>query len=168
VRWLLALVHAGRGELPRGLECARQALELARATGQSEQERECLRVLGALSARTGDHAQAEELLREAIALCGEHHDLYRHGLALIELGRAYESLETTGGPGPVAQALECYTRAAEMFEQLGAAYDLQIACEARARAHDRQSQSVRVPRRRGMTFSCISQPLEVEGAMFRR
>jgi tetratricopeptide (TPR) repeat protein len=167
VRWSLALVYAGRGDLAGGLECAAQALEMARASSHPEQERECLRVLGALSARAGDQAQAERLLRESIALCCEQHDAYRQGLALLELGRAHELQEPAGAPGLAARALECYTSAAELFEQLGAAYDLNIAREACDRTRARQAQRPH-SLRRGQTLICINLPREAEVSMIRR
>jgi tetratricopeptide (TPR) repeat protein len=136
LRWLWALLHSARGSPQLGLECAAQALDMARATGQLEQERESLRVLGSMRACCGEYTPAEALLREAIDLCRKQSDAYRQGLALLELGQLYERMSKAGQSGQVeAQALGAYDEAVQLFERLGAIYDLRIAQEARERAH---------------------------------
>jgi class 3 adenylate cyclase/tetratricopeptide (TPR) repeat protein len=126
--WLTALVWAARGDLPQGLEYAQQALQMARAAGLSELESECLRVLGMVRARAGDLIVAEALFYKSIAVCRQRNDVYRHGLALLELGRLYEHLSVLGqSEQSVTQALEAYRDAAELFKRLGANYDLEQA-----------------------------------------
>jgi len=130
-RWLTALVCAARGDLPQGLEYARQALGMARAAGLSELETECLRVLGLLRARVGDVLVAEALFYKSITVCRQRNDVYRHGQALLELGRLYEQLSARGRAEHAgSQALEAYREAAELFQQLGANYDLAQAQKA--------------------------------------
>jgi len=130
-RWLTALVWAARGDLRQGLECAQQALQMARAGGLSELESECLRVLGMVRARAGDVIVAEALFYKSIAVCRQRNDAYRHGLALLELGRLYEQLGAYGQSDQAGvQALQAYREAGELFERLGANYDLGQAQKA--------------------------------------
>jgi len=132
--WLTALVWAARGDLPQGLKCAQQALQLARAASLSELESECLRVLGMVRASAGDLIVAEALFYKSIAVCRQRNDVYRHGLALLELGRLYEQLSALGqSKQSSAQALEAYRDATELFKRLGANYDLDQAQTARDR-----------------------------------
>ena len=135
-RWLIALVWTARGDLSKGLECAQQALQMARAAGLSELESECLRVLGVVRVRSGDLTVAEALFYKSIAVCRQRNDVYRHGLALLELGRLYEQLSALGRSKQAGvQALEAYRDAAELFKRLGASYDFNQAQKAYDRLH---------------------------------
>ena len=129
-RWLWALVQAEQGDLQTGLESAEQALQMARAAGLTEAEADCRRVLGILHSRAGDYLEAETLLRESIDLWLQLNAPYGRGLALLELGRLYQHRSRAGDPARVewrAKALTALNKAAEQFEHLGAAYDLERA-----------------------------------------
>jgi len=129
-RWLLALIQAEQGDLQTGLESAEQALQMARAAGLTEAEADCRRVLGILHSRAGDYLEAETLLRESIDLWLQLNAPYGWGLALLELGRLYQHRARAGDPARVewrAKALTALNEAAEQFERLGAAYDLERA-----------------------------------------
>jgi class 3 adenylate cyclase/tetratricopeptide (TPR) repeat protein len=127
VHWLSALVAAARGQLPKALQNAREALALARAAEQPELVSECLRVLGSLRASAGDYMVAEALLYQSIAICRQRSDRYRHGLALLDLGRLYERQRPRGQTEQTELAIDTYRAAAELFRQLGAAHDLRVA-----------------------------------------
>jgi adenylate cyclase len=134
VRWLTALTCAARGELGKGLECARQALQMARAAALSELEAECLRVLGVLRMRAGDHMVAEALFYASITVSRRRNDIYRHGLTLLELGRLYEQpARLARSAGESAQASAAYAEAADLFARLGAAHELGLALAAAQR-----------------------------------
>jgi tetratricopeptide (TPR) repeat protein len=129
-RWILALVQAEQGHLETGLEFAQDALEMARTAGHVEGEADCLRVLGVLRSRTGQYDEAEAMLQDSVDLALKQDDPYRHGLALLELGRAYQSLAQIDQPswlGWRAKAVVALNQAAEKFYTLGAAYQLQLA-----------------------------------------
>jgi adenylate cyclase len=129
-RWILALAQAERGNYGAGLQTARQALQLAREGGFLDLETDCLRTLGVLQTRTGEWLQAEIHFRESIERCLQQNDPYRRGQALYELGRMYQSLSHTGdlsGAEWQAKGLQALEEAAEQFERLGAARNLQAA-----------------------------------------
>jgi tetratricopeptide (TPR) repeat protein len=129
-RWILALVQAENDSLPLGLKTAKRALDMAQADGQTAKEIDCLRVLGVLQARAGESSEAEILLDQAIELSLAQSDPYRQAQALLELGRMYQSLAQTDHSAPDkwrAKALATLTEAAEQFEALGAAHDLDLA-----------------------------------------
>jgi tetratricopeptide (TPR) repeat protein len=139
VRWLTALTCAARGELAKGLECAQQALHMARVAELSELEAECLRVLGVLRMGAGDHMVAEALFYTSIAVSRRRNDLYRHGLTLLELGRLYERpARLARSAGEPAQACAAYADAASLFARLGAAHELGLAQAAVQRLTEQQ------------------------------
>ena len=83
-----------------------------------------------LRARAGETSEAEILLGQAIELSLAQSDPYRQAQALLELGRMYQSLAQTDYSAPDkwrAKALAILTQAAEQFEALGAAHDLDLA-----------------------------------------
>jgi hypothetical protein len=103
---------------------------MARETNFREGELDSLRVLGVLYARAGEYLEAEIRLHECVDLAHKHNDPYRHGQALLELGRTYQHLASVDAPAQTeykAQAVTTLTEAARKFEALGAAYDLQLA-----------------------------------------
>jgi hypothetical protein len=72
---------------------------------------------------------AESLLRESVDLCVQRNDPYRQGLALLELGRVYQRLAHASNLAQVewqTRAVATLEEAAEKFESLGAAYDLEM------------------------------------------
>lgn len=132
-RWLLALIEAEIGDPQKGLDYALYGLEMARATGLSEQETECLRVLGRLYTNTGQYLEAQSVLRTSIDLCRQRNDPYQQGLALFEIGCLYERLaiaDLNSRDEWQSLALAAYHGAAALFESLGAAYDLRLTQEA--------------------------------------
>jgi predicted ATPase/class 3 adenylate cyclase len=128
--WLLAQAQAGMGDLGAGLETAEQALETARKAGITEMEADCRRVLGVLHAQAGDYLEAESLLREAVSLYLQLDAPYGRGLALFELGRLYRTLANVSHTAREewrAKAAAVLGEATELFEYLGASYDLRLA-----------------------------------------
>ena len=90
-------------------------------------------MLGVLRGRAGDLVEGESLLRESVDLCVQANAPYGQGLALLELGRLYLRM----APSNVSDELEWHERtlrtleeAAEQFERLGAAYDLDLTRSA--------------------------------------
>ena len=139
-RWIIALSLA-ETDFPRGLSEAEAALHAAQAAGLTEQEADCRRVLGMLHTRAGNDLEAESLLRESVDISLQANAPYARGLALVELGKLYESVtrnQHTGREERNARALSVYHEAAEQFRQLGAAYDLR-AVEAAISALESQT-----------------------------
>lgn len=129
-RWILALVEAQSGDLNSGLKSAEQAWKLAGETGLQDLESDCLRVLGVLRARAGDLNRAEEDLCKSIELSIQQDDPYRKGMALLELGKLYLHLargDRSAGDEWRVKAHETLVEASAKFNELGAAYDLQLA-----------------------------------------
>ena len=129
-RWILALVQAEQGHLETGLEFAQDALEMARIAGHVEGEADCLRVLGVLRFRTGQYDEAEAMLQNSVDLAVSQNDPYRQGLALLELGHAYQALTQTDQSlqlGWRTKAVVVLNQAIEKFNSLGAAYQLHLA-----------------------------------------
>ncbi|MCA9971878.1 MAG: tetratricopeptide repeat protein, partial [Anaerolineales bacterium] len=130
-RSILALAQAETGDVAQGMETAVQGIELAKSLGLSDKEADNLRALGILCARSGDMLEAETRLRESAELCRQINDPYRHGLALVELGRLYQGFAgqtdadaRTNWPDKAQQVL---LEAAALFEGLGARHDLDRA-----------------------------------------
>ncbi|MDH3675651.1 MAG: tetratricopeptide repeat protein, partial [Anaerolineae bacterium] len=131
-RCCLALALAG-AELETSSGLAGQALELAQEAKLQAEEANCYRTLGILSGRTGKYDQAETYLGDAVELSAKQNDPYRQGLALFELGCLYLALTQAGDSSDTnwpAQAASTLNEAAEKFEALGAAYDLQATRQA--------------------------------------
>ena len=129
-RWVLALVQAEQEELEPGLTLASEALDMARQAGFVEGEVDCLRVLGVLKAKAGDHQKAQVRIQDSAQLAQQYNDPYRQGLALLELGRAYQALAQTDQPSRLGwrtKAVVTLNQAIEKFNALGAAYQLQLA-----------------------------------------
>jgi tetratricopeptide (TPR) repeat protein len=129
-RWVLALAQAEQGQLDPGLALAQEALEVARTAGFVEGEVDCLRVGGMIQFRTDRCEQAETMLQNSIELAQEQNDPYRQGLALIELGRIYQAQANSDQPGRLgwrAKAVVVLNQAGELFNSLGAAYQLHQA-----------------------------------------
>ena len=128
-RWILALIRAEAGELEKGLEMAEEALDKTRQTGLAEKESECLRALGILHRRGGHPTEAERRLQQSAELALSQADPYRHGLALLELGRLYQSLARTDHIKRASwrsKAEAALSDASQQFSSLGAAHDLSL------------------------------------------
>jgi class 3 adenylate cyclase/Flp pilus assembly protein TadD len=127
-RCCLALASAG-DKLETSLDVADQALKMAQEAKLLAEEANCYRALGILSGQAGRHAEAETYLRDSVDLSANQNDPYRQGLALLELGRLYLALaraddcSDTSWPDRASSTL---AEAAEKFDSLGAAYDLQL------------------------------------------
>lgn len=135
-RWILALVQAEQEDPQSGLVSADQALEVARAAGYADGEIDSLRVLGQLYGQIDQVAQAESFLDASLRLATAGNDPYRRGLALLESGRLYVTLagrNRTKQPAWQAKAAVALHQAIEIFESLGAAYDLRLARTALGR-----------------------------------
>jgi predicted ATPase/class 3 adenylate cyclase/Tfp pilus assembly protein PilF len=131
-QWIQALALAQLGGLKKGLQCATEALAVARQAGLSEAEASCRRVLGQLRAQSGDTLEAETLLRESVNLCIQANAAYERGLALLELGRLYAEIGTADGGIPAdwgERASSVIHESIGLFDSLGAVNDA-----ARARA----------------------------------
>ena len=129
-RWILALLQADQEDTQSALASAGQALEIARAAGYADGEIDSLRVLGDLHGRTDQVVQAEAFLGNSLKLAVAGNDPYRQGLALLESGRLYMTLaghDQTKQPAWQAKAAVALHQAIEIFESLGAAYDLRLA-----------------------------------------
>jgi class 3 adenylate cyclase/Tfp pilus assembly protein PilF len=127
-RCCLAVALAGT-ERETSLGLAGRALELAQEAKLQAEEANCYRTLGSLFRRAGRHDEAETYLRDSVELSAKQNDPYRHGLALLELGRLYLDLAQTDGSSNttlLARAASSLNEAADKFEALGAAYDLQV------------------------------------------
>jgi predicted ATPase/class 3 adenylate cyclase len=127
--WLLAQAQAGIGDLQIAAGTAQEALETARGAGLTELEADCHRVLGVLRAQAGDYLEAELLLHEALNLYLELDAPYGRGLALFELGRLYRTLANAGDSAQTEwrnKAVTVIGQATEIFEELGARYDLRL------------------------------------------
>jgi class 3 adenylate cyclase/tetratricopeptide (TPR) repeat protein len=132
-RWIMALIRAEAGELEKGLEMAREALDRTRQTGLAEKESECLRALGMLHRRGGHPTEAERSLQQSAELALSQTDPYRHGLALLELGRLYQSLARTDHINRAnwrSKAEAALSKASQQFSNLGAAHDLSLTQRA--------------------------------------
>jgi class 3 adenylate cyclase/tetratricopeptide (TPR) repeat protein len=125
-----ARIHAETGEFQPGFELASQVLQMAQASGLSEEEVDAYRILGILHTRSADYDRSERLLRQSLELAQQRRNPYQQGVALFELGRLYElqSREHSLHRDKFLQkAEEVLIGAIDAFEQLGAAYDLQMA-----------------------------------------
>jgi len=130
IRWTLALIQAEHGDMAKGIESAKQAIQMAQEAGLLELEAECRRVLGVLHGRAGEWVEAEHELQSSVALSAQGKDMYRQGLALHELGSLYEQrmhADARNCERWRAAAHEAHAKAVNLFEHLGAAYDLRAA-----------------------------------------
>jgi ATP/maltotriose-dependent transcriptional regulator MalT len=129
-RWVLASVQANQGQLDPGLALAQEALEMARTAGFMEGEIDCLRVVGILQFRAGRYDRARAMLQNSSELAQKQNDPYRQGLALLELGWIYQAQAQNDQPGRLgwqAKAVVAFNQAGELFNSLGAAYQLHLA-----------------------------------------
>ncbi|MGD2176738.1 MAG: tetratricopeptide repeat protein, partial [Anaerolineae bacterium] len=139
-RWLRALIEAETGDVQRGLESAEQALRAAEEAGLTEEVADCRRALGRLHGLAGNYREAETLLRESVHLGLQLDSPYAQAQALCELGHIYWRQATASGDDRrrcEEEALSVLEESAELFEQLGAAHDLQ---KARAAISDLDAQ----------------------------
>jgi tetratricopeptide (TPR) repeat protein len=130
IRWTLALLEAEHDDMAKGIESAKQAIQMAQEARLVELEAECRRVLGMLHRRAGEWVEAEHELQSSAALSAQGKDMYRQGLALHELGSLYEQrshADTKNCEQWCAAACEAFAGAVDLFEQLGAKYDLRAA-----------------------------------------
>ena len=158
-RWVLALVEAER-DLAPALRVAERAYAEAKDAGPLEQEADCCRVLGALHGRAGDSSKAVALLHESIDVSRRRSDPYRHGLALLELGRVYQRLVYPGNPAREqwqAKSIEALSQAVETFERLGATSDLKQARAALAAVRAGVAAGVTLPQA-GAPDTAAAQP----------
>lgn len=131
VRWMRALTLAAAGEQEGGEQLAAEALVMARSSGIAEQEVESLRALGHLQRLAGKQSAARETLTSLVAISEQRDDPYQHGLALLELGQLELDSDATGVEGR-AVARGILEQANQLFDQLGAAHELQIVTRALA------------------------------------
>jgi tetratricopeptide (TPR) repeat protein len=124
-----ARIHAQTGALQAGFELASQVLQMAQASGLSEEEVDAYRILGALYTHAADYGRAESLLQQSLELARERRNPYQQGVALLELGRLFE-MQARERPQQriklLHKAEDVLAGAIEAFERLGAAYDLQM------------------------------------------
>ena len=170
-RSILALTQAETENVETALESAERALALARQGGFQDLEGDCLLALGIVRARLGQWLEAETLFHESIEVCLQQQDPYRHGLALLEMGRMYQSLARTGdlaGAEWRAKAVQALNGAIERFERLGAARDLKLAQAAlqESQASMAMEVPVRVPEgewhRAAILWLTVSAPPETD------
>lgn len=125
-----ARIHAQTGALQAGFELASQVLQMAQASGLSEEEVDAYRILGALHTHAADYGRAKSVLQQSLELARQRRNPYQQGVALLELGRLYE-MQARQRPRQrikfLHKAEDVLAGAIEAFERLGAAYDLQMA-----------------------------------------
>ncbi len=129
-RWILAMVQAECGDLPKGLQTAMQAWHLARIGGYNDEKIDCLRIVGLLLARGGDFNEAEQSLQVSLDLSREQSDPYRQGLALLELGRVFLNHLEKVAPELVRlrnKAINYFREAITIFQNLGSEHNLRQA-----------------------------------------
>ena len=128
-RLLQAQVQAERGHLQEAISLSAEVLQQAHSAGLLEEEADSHRVAGLLRARIGDWKEAESELRESFTLSVQHNYPYRKGQALLELGHLYQrwgrQSAATLADGH-EKARQAYHDAREIFDKLGATYDLQM------------------------------------------
>ncbi|MEZ4834007.1 MAG: tetratricopeptide repeat protein [Caldilineaceae bacterium] len=123
-----ASIHAETGAMQAAFELASQVLQMAQASGLSEEEVEAYRALGRLHRLTGEYMKAESLLRQSLDLSRQRRIPYQEGLALLELGLLYQVQfqERQWRRNELTyKAEEVLVQATEAFERLGAQHDLQ-------------------------------------------
>ncbi len=131
-RWVLALIQTETDQLQAAQQSAEEALEMARSAGLLEREIECLRVLGVVQTRSKKFDEAELSLRQSVELAIDQNHPYLQGQALYELGRLYLTLSQMDEPAAnewQAKARASQSEAANLFQSLGAAHDLQLTEE---------------------------------------
>jgi class 3 adenylate cyclase/tetratricopeptide (TPR) repeat protein len=131
-RWILAFIQAETNQLQAALQTINEALDMARSAGLLEREIECLRVLGVVQTRNKIFDEAEVSLRRSAELTITQNHPYLQGQALYELGRLYLQVYRENKSDSVAwraKALENLGEAANVFDTLGATYDLALVRE---------------------------------------
>ena len=129
-RWILAMVQAECGDLPKGLNTAMQAWHMARVGGYQDEKIDCLRIVGLLLARGGNFSEAEQSLQGSLDLSREQSDPYRQGLALLELGRVFLSHLEKEAPELVRlrdKAIKYFRESITIFQNLGSEHNLRQA-----------------------------------------
>ncbi len=125
-----ARIHAQTGAIHAGFELASQVLQMAQASGLSEEEVEAYRVLGRLHTRSNEYMKAESQLRQSLEAARQRRNPYQEGQALLEMGLLYQAqLKSRQWHRAelVNKAEQVLGDAIEAFERLGAKHDLQIA-----------------------------------------
>lgn len=119
--WLKSMIESARGSVDAGMKTASDALRAARESQCVESQGDCYRALAYAQRRSKKYEEAERMLREAITLADQTGDLYRRGLALLDLGEMYQE---DGRSDPARRSV---AEAAQLFATLGARFDLERA-----------------------------------------
>ncbi len=127
LRWMRAWLRAEQGELDAAAALAQEALDLAQETGMQEEQIDCHRTLGRICALQDRFVDAEQELRRSITLAQQRKDALREGQGWLELARLYRQAVREDNPERWEwhrHALQAGVRAQELFQALGAAYEL--------------------------------------------
>ena len=131
--WVLALAHTSNGNHSAGVANAERALNLALASGISDQISDCWRALGRAKSAAGERMEAISCFEQAALMAKQQNTPYRQGLALFRLGQTLGNLENLDFPGKEPdqiQAISALQKASAIFTALGAAYDLECTRKA--------------------------------------
>ena len=128
--WMRAWLESERGNLEKAIQVAQDALELAQETGMQEELIDCHRTLGRIHALQDRFVDAEQELRRSIALAQQRKDALREGQGWLELARLYQQAIREENPEKWEwhrHAQQAAEQATELFQALGAAYELRRA-----------------------------------------
>jgi predicted ATPase/class 3 adenylate cyclase len=125
-----ARIETQRGNFDAGLEPAQTACQIAVEYGFDVERNESLQVLGALYIGLGQFDQAQAHLEKSIDLSQNQNDRYHLGLTELTLGRMYiawAAMDPLDALKKFKSAQEAIDQAIDIFESLGAKYDLHQA-----------------------------------------
>lgn len=129
-RWTQALISLEKNDLLTAIEIAETALERAQAAGLMEKHADCLRVMGVVNTRLDRYDEAERALLSSVDFSEKQNAPYRRGQALLTLGQMYQlrsQLDSSSKRPWRTHAVSAFSRAAQLFEKLGATHDLDLA-----------------------------------------
>jgi predicted ATPase/class 3 adenylate cyclase len=131
---LLALIEMLENNFQSAGLAAEKALAISQRGDIIEKQADALRVLGASNARLGRFEEAEKFLLDSIGLAQEMNDRFCEAKARFELGLLF-GLWSQSDLSPsgecINHALSNLETAIQIFEDLGARYELQRAKNAR-------------------------------------
>ena len=125
-----ALIKAKDKNYQAGLDLAHKGCDIAERGGFSAEKVEALRVLGVIYTAMEMYEKAEENFASAVERARGQGDQYSQAQALFDLSKmrfARSSLDPASKEGGAAQALSELSEAINIFETLGAKYDLRLA-----------------------------------------
>lgn len=129
-----ALIECRRGNYSTAVESALQANRMADISGFAWERIEALRILGMSYSGMGNFDQAKLFLKESLELAQTQGDQYQSAQALLETSQMYLAWAETQIPdqdSKLALAQDAIHRSIELFEILGAKFDLHQARKMR-------------------------------------